>query len=88
MIDGTGIAVLSLLTPIFFYRLWRDDLSKVNTKAAEALADPMEYGNLFPDLQAALDAEKYFGDEHTAFPPAAKYAQHKDDLLRNLIEGV
>ena len=32
-------------------KLWRKDLEKVNPKAAESLADPMEYENLFPDIK-------------------------------------
>lgn len=34
---------------------WRNDLKKVNQKAAEALADPEEYPNLFEDWHLALD---------------------------------
>lgn len=37
--------------------LWREDLRKVNPKAAESLADPSQYANLFPDMEAALQAE-------------------------------
>jgi hypothetical protein len=33
-------------------KLWRESLEKVNKKkAAEALADPAEYENLFPDFK-------------------------------------
>lgn len=39
-------------------QLWQADLSRTNEKAAEALADPMQYDNLFPELQLALKAEK------------------------------
>ena len=39
-------------------KLWQADLSKTNEKAAEALADPLQYENLFPELQIALKAEK------------------------------
>ena len=39
-------------------KLWQADLSKTNEKAAEALADPLQYENLFPELQLALKAEK------------------------------
>jgi len=35
-------------------KLWRKDLEKVNPKAAESLADPMEYENLFPDIKLVL----------------------------------
>ncbi|KAL5671014.1 hypothetical protein ACJX0J_015320, partial [Zea mays] len=38
--------------------IWRDDLSKINPKAAESLADPSEYPNLFEDWQVALTVEK------------------------------
>ena len=39
--------------------LWREDLSKINAKAAESLADPEQYPNLFPNLDLALHAETY-----------------------------
>jgi coatomer subunit beta' len=35
-------------------QLWKSDLKLVNEKAAEALADPEKYPNLFPDLEWAL----------------------------------
>ena len=38
--------------------LWKADLAKVNKKAAEALADPLEFKNLFPDFDLALRAEQ------------------------------
>ena len=34
--------------------LWKADLKQINEKAAEALADPTKYPNLFPDLEWAL----------------------------------
>jgi hypothetical protein len=34
--------------------LWKTDLKTVNEKAAEALADPAKYPNLFPDLDWAV----------------------------------
>jgi coatomer subunit beta' len=34
--------------------LWKADLKVINEKAAEALADPSKYPNLFPDLDIAL----------------------------------
>ena len=39
-------------------QLWRKDLAKINPKAAESLADPGPYPNLFPNLDWALQAEK------------------------------
>lgn len=35
-------------------KLWQADLKKVNAKAAESLASPAEYPNLFPDWEIAL----------------------------------
>jgi len=34
--------------------IWKTDLKAINEKAAEALADPVKYPNLFPDLNWAL----------------------------------
>ena len=39
-------------------QLWRKDLAKINPKAAESLADPGPYPNLFPNLDWALQAER------------------------------
>jgi len=38
--------------------LWKDDLKKTSVKAAESLADPQEYPNLFPELEQALQEEQ------------------------------
>uniref|UniRef100_A0A8C6PA22 Coatomer subunit beta' n=1 Tax=Nothobranchius furzeri TaxID=105023 RepID=A0A8C6PA22_NOTFU len=40
-------------------KLWRENLAKVNQKAADSLADPTEYENLFPGLKEAFAAEYY-----------------------------
>jgi hypothetical protein len=34
--------------------LWKADLKQINERAAEALADPVKYPNLFHDLEWAL----------------------------------
>lgn len=39
--------------------LWREQLGKVNQKAAQSLADPTEYENLFPGLKETFKAEQY-----------------------------
>jgi hypothetical protein len=39
--------------------LWRKDLQKINPKAAESLADPAQYSNLFPNMDWALKAEQF-----------------------------
>ena len=37
--------------------LWRAELEKINPKAAESLADPGQYANLFPGFELGLIAE-------------------------------
>ncbi|KAM9317649.1 coatomer subunit beta'-like isoform 2-T2 [Pholidichthys leucotaenia] len=54
-------------------KLWKQSLSKVNQKAADALADPTHYTNLFPGLQQALLAEQYLKESHSGVRPAAEY---------------
>ncbi|CAL6342097.1 unnamed protein product [Bathycoccus prasinos] len=39
-------------------QLWKSDLGKINKKAAEALADPAEFANLFPNFDEALVMEE------------------------------
>ena len=47
-------------TPVLqVVKLWREDLAHINPKAAESLADPAQYPNLFPNLDLALHAEQY-----------------------------
>ncbi len=54
-------------------KLWRDELAKKNEKAAQALADPNEYENLFPGYQNTLKAEQYLERERRALLPASEY---------------
>jgi len=60
--------------------LWKADLKLVNEKAAEALADPAKYPNLFPDLDWALVAEKVFVANRDKVVPAWRYGEVKGDL--------
>jgi coatomer subunit beta' len=66
--------------------LWRVDLADVSGKAAESLADPVEFPNLFPELQWALRAEK----ENVPSKPVsyAQYASLLAELDRDLIAEV
>ena len=50
--------ILALVFGARIVKLWKEDLGKVNKKAADSLADPSEYENLFPEFQEALQAEK------------------------------
>ena len=53
--------------------LWREELAKSNAKAAQSLADPTEYENLFPELKQALEAEECLKRERVSLLPAASY---------------
>jgi coatomer subunit beta' len=66
--------------------LWREDLKQVNEKAAEALADPEKYANLFPDLDWALKVEAMFMTQRSSFVPASSYPSAKNELELNLID--
>ncbi len=45
--------------------LWREELKKTNSKAAQALADPASYENLFTDFQATLKTEQFLKQERS-----------------------
>jgi coatomer subunit beta' len=66
--------------------LWKEDLTKVNAKAAESLADPAEYPNLFTDFDLGLIAEHQASQTKSQRLPAASYRQHSGSLVSNLIE--
>ena len=53
--------------------LWREEIAKKNPKAAQSLADPTEYENLFPEIKAALKAEQYLKQERKVLRPAGDY---------------
>ncbi|KAF0030677.1 hypothetical protein F2P81_017408 [Scophthalmus maximus] len=66
--------------------LWKESLSKVNPKAADALADPAHYGNLFPGLQQAVLAEQYLKETHVGVRAAAEYPLIMPNEERNVLE--
>ena len=53
--------------------LWKEKLSTSNPKAAQSLADPAEYENLFPGLQEAIVAEEALRKERGELHPASRY---------------
>ncbi|XP_023773628.1 coatomer subunit beta' [Cyanistes caeruleus] len=67
-------------------KLWRENLSKVNQKAAESLADPTEYENLFPGLKEAFIAEEYVKQSLADLRPAREYPLVTPNEERNLLE--
>ncbi|KAI3727219.1 hypothetical protein L1987_67030 [Smallanthus sonchifolius] len=66
--------------------LWRKDLNKVNQKAAESLADPAEYPNMFEDWQLAIEVESHAAETRGHYPPAAEYVNHVDRSHVTLVE--
>ena len=66
-------------------KLWQGDLSKTNEKAAQALADPLQYDNLFPELQAALKAEKALSGERGRLLPANTYPDVTPNWERDIL---
>ena len=67
------IIVLSLIIPPSVVSLWKEDLARTNAKAAQSLADPTEYENLFPELREALQAEAALKQERASLKPAALF---------------
>ncbi|XP_022948530.1 coatomer subunit beta'-2-like [Cucurbita moschata] len=67
--------------------IWRKDLNKVNPKAAESLADPEEYPNLFDDWQVALSVESRATQDRGVFTSAEEYATLADKPYNTLVEA-
>mmetsp|Transcript_25010 Transcript_25010/g.29555 ORF Transcript_25010/g.29555 Transcript_25010/m.29555 type:complete len:1010 (+) Transcript_25010:61-3090(+) len=65
--------------------VWKEDLATVSTRAAQALADPNDFPNLFPDLDVAIQVEEYFTANRGALPPAGSYPQASQELNLDLI---
>jgi len=61
--------------------LWRADVAKVNEKAAEGLASPEQYGNLFNDLEGALLAEAALKKRRAETLPASQYEAVREMLM-------
>lgn len=53
--------------------LWKEKLATTNQKAAQSLADPAEYENLFPGLQEAIQAEEAMRSERAQLQPASNF---------------
>ncbi|KAI4350875.1 hypothetical protein L6164_005282 [Bauhinia variegata] len=66
--------------------IWRNDLNKVSKRAAEALADPNEYPNLFEDWQIALDIESEVAKKRGIYPPAEQYLTYAEQSCSKLVE--
>merc|ERR1712029_1281683 len=51
--------------------MWKEQLSKVNEKAGQSLADPKDYPNLFLDYNSSLEAQQMLAKERSKVIPAA-----------------
>ena len=67
--------------------LWRAELEKVNPKAAESLADPAQYANLFPDFELGLIAEWNASQTAKVQRPASDFVKLAGALQKDLIEA-
>ncbi|KAJ2436843.1 hypothetical protein GGI03_009397, partial [Coemansia sp. RSA 2337] len=51
-------------------------------KAADAIANPKDYANLFPDFDRGLEVS---ANQASSPASASDYSQHKEDLFRDLL---
>ncbi|XP_020097543.1 coatomer subunit beta'-1-like isoform X2 [Ananas comosus] len=66
---------------------WKNDLHKVNPKAAESLADPAEYPNLFEDWQVALAVEASLSSKRGNYPCAEEYLNYAEKSKISLVDA-
>lgn len=83
-----GCTCCSFVCRCSVLELWKNDLRHVNERAAEALADPEKYPNLFPDLEWALQVESIYKAGRGTVVHASSYLKARDELDLNLIELV
>jgi len=67
---------------------WKKSLGFTHRKAADSLADPSQFQNLFPDFELALKAEELLRKERSRKIPSTAYEQFKDSIYRDVIEEV
>lgn len=68
--------------------LWRQQLSAINEKAGQSLADPKDYDNLFPGLQDAIAAQHMLAKEFATLPPALAAKTLPPNNERNPVQEV
>lgn len=72
--------------------LWKESvtLKLKNEKSAQALANPFEYENLFPDFAKSLAAEKYYKEMYENRPRAKanEYINQIPNIERNILDEI
>jgi len=66
--------------------LWKEQLAKVSEKAAQSLADPIQYENLFPEYLDSVKAEQYFAPQRKTLLPANQFSKVPGIQERNIVE--
>ena len=67
--------------------MWKEKLkAAVNPKAADSIADLIDYPNLFDNLDTALKAEEWLKGHVLQEAPASIYLEHALDNESDLIE--
>jgi len=70
---------------------WRESLAKKNSKAAQSLANPAEYENLFPGLNDGLRTEQFLRAQRRRLLPARAYptvpANHERQPVAEMLEA-
>jgi len=66
--------------------LWKESLTSVNQKAADSIADPLDYPNLFDGLEYALKAETWLQSNKLQEASAQIYPEHALDNESDMLE--
>ena len=66
--------------------LWKESLAAQNPKAAESIADPLDYPNLFDGLELSLKAQEWLSSHPLHEAPASVYPDHAADNDSDLLE--
>jgi len=67
-------------------QLWKESLGKVSKKAADSLADPAQYENLFPALHESVKTEQYIREQRKRIIPAAVASKVPSNADRTPVE--
>ncbi|XP_055335267.1 coatomer subunit beta'-like [Paramacrobiotus metropolitanus] len=66
--------------------IWKEKMGRKNAKAAQALADPIQYPNLFGNFEDGLKAEQFYTRERQNLVPANRYNSLPKVDERNLVD--